>query len=186
MKALLVCAWGEAEERKSQWCREPERGSKILCWQNHWPQYCTQILAEKKKKTTHKPSPGETERPGATHERKSIESEEIMQAHAYTEAYSLQWYLHTIMPTHAHAHKHTHTCTSLIPRPGIGWLSTLFSPKRSLYPLSSPRILICGKSRDGKIEFSALAAPRRLCKAVNTLNNKRLQVIWSVWSVFFH
>lgn len=56
----------EAKQKwKSQQCREPEWGSKILCRQNFWPQYRTQILVGKKK--IHKPSPGEIERPGATH-----------------------------------------------------------------------------------------------------------------------
>lgn len=72
---------------KSQQCREPEWGSKILCWQNYWPQYYTQIL-ERGEKKSHKASPGETERPGLH-----------MQLHKCTRGSQEVWYKHIYLHT---------------------------------------------------------------------------------------
>lgn len=111
-----VCLFAsEAKQKwKSQQCREPEWGSKILCWQNYWPQYCTQILEGRKK---NKLTSLLLERQNAQGYTCSCTqmyyrlTGNVIQAHTYTQAYDGQSQQHNLMSTHMHAlfltHKHT-------------------------------------------------------------------------------
>lgn len=134
-----VCLFAsEAKQKwKSQQCREPEWGSKILCWQNYWPQYCTQILEGRKK---NKLTSLLLERQNAQGYTCSCTqmyyrlTGNVIQAHTYT---GLRWTVTATqlnVYTHARSLSHTQTHTQT-PRPGIGYLPTLFSPKRSLLSL---------------------------------------------------
>lgn len=187
-----ACLRGKAKQKwKSQQCREPEWGSKILCWQNYWPQYCTQILEGGKKKNLTRLL---LERRSGLHmqlHKCTIGSQEVWYKHIYLHT-GLRWVVvATQLDVSTHARSLSPSLTHKNTQRLQGQASDIFRPplvpKEVSIPLSSPcashltglgrereTFLLCLHSKDFlKSTFGGGEAGL----IVNNQNNKKFVVI---------